>query len=235
MKSIGIIVVFVQFITFSLKAQTYLKMGFIAGPTVSWASSSSEVSDGFFTVGRGGLAIGPVLTLHVEEHFFARFAPTYSRQNFALRQTSFPAVQTDFRIGLRNLELPLVLGYSGYLGGLTHREYIGAGMQYNLTQSLGTVFSNGAALQTETVSLNQSTVYPVLMAGFEIGNVFKSDGALFFGGAFRYGLQDISSQRHTTPTANVPLLSTYRGIYLGVEITLYLPRFSYWFKREFEY
>jgi hypothetical protein len=235
MKSAGNLILFFLCLSVGLKAQSYLKMGFLAGPTVSWASSNTQLSDGFFAVSRGGLSVGPVLAFHAGEHFFARFAPVYSRQNFAIRQTSFPAVQTDFRIGLRNIELPFVLGYSGFLGGLTHREYIGAGIQYNLSQSLGSVFSNGAGLQTQTEKITQATSYPVIMAGFEIGNVFKSDGALFFGGAFRYGFQDISSQRHTTPSANVPLLTTYNGVYLGIEITLYLPRFSYWFKREFEY
>ena len=109
-----------------------MRLGFTAGPTIGWASGESQLSSRFFIVSRAGFQGGITNSIELGEHFFASASASYSIQSFALRQTSAPAVGVDARFRSHNLEFPIMLGFSGYLGSLRHREFIGAGLQLNL-------------------------------------------------------------------------------------------------------
>jgi hypothetical protein len=221
----------------STYAQTArMRLGFTAGTTVGWAAKDNQLSTNFFAVSRAGFQGGVINTLDVGEHFFSSIGANYSIQSFAMRQTGIAAVGVDARFRTHNFELPLTLGYKGYLGSLLHREYIGAGLQFNLSTAQNVKLSgDSSSYMTYTTSADVKTsAYPVLIAGFEVGSVFGNDAALFFGASFRYGMQTVYNGTLNT-NRFVSQTASYNGSYLGIGITYYLPRYSYWFKREFIY
>ena len=213
-----------------------MRLGFTAGPTVAWASGESQLSSRFFIVSRAGFQGGITNSIELGEHFFASASASYSIQSFALRQTSAPAVGVDARFRSHNLEFPIMLGFSGYLGSLRHREFIGAGLQLNLNYAQNVKLSgdSSSTLNYSTTASQNKSAYPVLIAGFEVGSIFKNDAALYFGATLRYGLQDAYSGSFNAARFSNQV-ATYSGTYLGIGITYYLPRYSYWFKREFIY
>jgi hypothetical protein len=93
---------------------------------------------------------------------------------------------------------------------------------------------SSSTLEYSTTTSQNKSAYPVLIAGFEVGSVFKNDAALYFGTTLRYGLQDVYSGSFNSARFSNQV-ATYSGTYLGIGITYYLPRYSYWFKREFIY
>jgi len=211
-----------------------MRLGFTAGPTVAWASGESQLSSRFFIVSRAGFQGGITNSIELGEHFFASASANYSIQSFALRQTSAQAVGVDARFRSHNLEFPIMLGFSGYLGSLRHREFVGAGLQLNLNYAQNVKLSGDSLFDYYSDVSQIKSSYPVLIAGFEVGSVFKNDAALYFGTTFRYGLQDVYSGRFNSARFSNQI-ATYSGTYLGIGITYYLPRYSYWFKREFIY
>jgi len=213
-----------------------MRLGFTAGPTIGWASGESQLSSRFFIVSRAGFQGGITNSIELGEHFFASASASYSIQSFALRQTSAPAVGVDARFRSHNLEFPIMLGFSGYLGSLRHREFVGAGLQLNLNyrQNVKLSGDSSSTLDYSTTTSQNKSTYPVLIAGFEVGSIFKNDAALYFGATLRYGLQDVYSGSFNAARFSNQL-ATYSGTYLGIGITYYLPRYSYWFKREFIY
>jgi hypothetical protein len=223
------------FLFISLNAQTRLNLGFTAGPIISWGSPDSKFQNDFFKSGKVGYNAGLSLSLQSGEHFFSRISTLYSTQIFAISQTSNINYKIDSRLRFHQLEIPLVVGFTGYIGSLKHREYVGAAMSFNLNTS--TKFIRGDSLPEKDFTLTTDKLnkaFPLLMAGFEIGSVFKNDAALFFGVNFRYGLNSIYSG--TLNSSKYSLQNpSYKGTYVGIEVTYYLPRFSYWFKREFIY
>lgn len=221
----------------SLPAQSYMKLGFTGGPTFSWASSETQLNNNFFEVARAGFSGGVTTSLHAGEHFFARATAGFSKQVFAIRQNSDPRWGVDIRYRSNNIELPFCAGYTGYLGSLIHREYVGGGLMLNINRNSRVELTgdSSAAFLTHQSSTDQSMgSYPFVLAGFEVGARFNNDGALFFGGSFRYGFQPVFKGRFENSRFPVQY-PAYNGAYLGIEVTWYLPRFSYWFKREFTF
>jgi hypothetical protein len=223
------------FLFISLNAQTRLNLGFTAGPIISWGSPDSKFQNDFFKSGKAGYNAGISLTLQGGEHFFSRLSTLYSTQIFAISQTSNINYKIDNRLRFHQFEIPLVVGFTGYIGSLKHREYVGAAMSFNLNTSQK--FTRGDSLPESDFSLKTDKLnkaFPLLMAGFEIGSQFKNDAGLFFGINLRYGLNSIYSGSLNSNRFGYqnPM---YNGTYIGIEVTYYLPRFSYWFKREFIY
>ena len=222
----------------SMNAQTRLNLGFTAGPIISWASNDSKFQNDFFKSGKAGYNAGLSLSIQSGEHFFSRLSTLYSTQIFAISQTSNINYKIDTRLRFNQLEIPLVVGFTGFLGSLKHREYVGAAMSFNLNNSQKFITGDsvtGNDYSLATTKLNKA--FPLLMAGFEIGSQFKNDGGLFFGINLRYGLNSIYSGSLEASQNGIFSIQTpdYRGTYIGIEVTYYLPRFSYWFKREFIY
>jgi len=217
-------------------AQTAMRIGFNLGSTVAWPAPNPDINSGFFTVSRAGFQGGLVNTLTVNDRWIFSLGVNTSVQSFALRQTGLAQYNLDARFKALQLEVPLTVGFTGYLGSLRHREFIGVGLQSNLSLDPKLVL-NGDSTSTLNASITSSSttkIYPVLMAGFEIGSRFENDGGLFFGVCFRYGMQLAYTGSLTTnlfPEQKV----AYNGSYLGFGLTYYLPRYSYWFKREFIY
>ena len=152
-----------------------MRLGFTAGPTIGWASGESQLSSRFFIVSRAGFQGGVTNSIELGEHFFASASANYSIQSFALRQTSAPAVGVDARFRSHNLEFPIMLGFSGFLGSLRHREFVGAGLQLNLNYAQNVKLSGDSSsiLNYNTTTSQNKSVYPVLIAGFEVGSIFK--------------------------------------------------------------
>jgi len=213
-----------------------MRIGFNLGSTVAWPAPNPDINSGFFTVSRAGFQGGLVNTLTVNDRWIFSLGVNTSVQSFALRQTGLAQYNLDARFKALQLEVPLTVGFTGYLGSLRHREFIGVGLQSNLSLDPKLVL-NGDSTSTLNASITSSSttkIYPVLMAGFEIGSRFENDGGLFFGVCFRYGMQLAYTGSLTTnlfPEQKV----AYNGSYLGFGLTYYLPRYSYWFKREFIY
>ncbi|MEX1187717.1 MAG: hypothetical protein WED33_00555 [Bacteroidia bacterium] len=217
-------------------SQSNMRLGFNLGSTVGWPVESSGLNDGFFTVSRAGVQGGIVNTLTVSDRFIASIGANVSLQSFALRQTGNQIYNLDARFKAFQLDIPLNIGFTGYLGSLRHRETIGIGLQSNLSLSNKLVLNGDSTgnIDAKASSALRTSVYPVLMAGFEIGSTFDNDGSIYFGLHFRYGLQEVytaSFNSNVYPTQSV----VYNGTYLGFGLTFYLPRYSYWFKREFIY
>jgi hypothetical protein len=222
--------------SYTLLGQTNMRLGFHAGTTVSWPADISALDNGFFTVSRAGVAGGLLNTLTVSDRFISSIGVNASLQSFALRQTGIDVFNLDVRFKALQLEIPISIGFTGYLGSLKHREVIGIGLQTNLSLNNKIVLNGDSAFALNAIASStiNRTIYPVLMAGFEIGSRFDNDGGLFFGVNFRYGLQEVYSANLST-TVFGPQRVTYNGTYLGLGLTFYLPRYSYWFKREFIY
>ena len=222
---------------FSAMAQSAkMRLGFTAGTTVAWSTGDGQLSNSFFAVSRAGFQGGITNSLELGEHFFMSLSANYSIQSFGLKQTSVAVVGMDARFRAHNLDIPLTLGYSGYLGSLRHREFVGAGLQLNLSTAQNVKLSgdSSSAITYSTKADVKTSAYPVLIAGFEVGSVFKNDAAMYFGATFRYGLQNVY-QGTVSSNRFAPQAASYNGTYLGIGLTYYLPRYSYWFKREFIY
>jgi hypothetical protein len=215
--------------------QTSARLGLTGSPNFSWATSDAQLSNGFFKVTRVGFSGGINATVSVGPRFFMRLATHYSQQSFALRQNSDVAYKTDIRYRIRNLEIPFTFGVSGFLGSLRHREFVGAGLQLSLSKNPRVIISGDSSVNyTYSITDKLVKLYPVLIAGFEVGSQFKNDGGLYFGANFRYGLNEIYQTNFISNHFN-PQPIGYNGTYLGLELTFYFPRFSYWFKRDFTF
>jgi hypothetical protein len=212
------------------------RLGINLGSTVAWPASDAVLDNGFFTVSRAGFQGGLVNTMSINDRWIISIGANTSVQSFALRQTGLPEYSLDARYKALQFEVPITFGFSGYLGSMRHREFIGAAMQSNLALNPKLVLNGDSTAGINAVITTSSTskVYPVLLAGFEIGTRFDNDGAMFFGVCFRYGMQEAYTG---TLTTNIfpDQKTVYNGSYLGFGLTYYLPRYSYWFKREFIY
>jgi hypothetical protein len=213
-----------------------MRPGIVLGSSVAWPADVSGLNSGHFTVSRAGFQGGLVNTATFADRLILTFGINANIQSFAVRQTGVDKFRFDSRFRAINLEIPLQLGFTGYLGSLRHRELLGVSLQTNVSSQPKIVEEgdSSAAIQAMATTSFTSKVYPVLTAAFEIGSEFENDGALFFGVCFRYGLQEVSNSEVSSlafPTQRV----TYNGTYLGFGLTYYLPRYSYWFKREFIY
>jgi hypothetical protein len=229
----GILILLLAGVSF---AQSAMRGGITLGSSVAWPADVAGLNSGFFTVSRAGYQGGLVNTLTYADRLVIRFGVNANMQSYAIRQTGIDKYRFDARIRSLNLEIPLQVGFTGYLGSLRHREMIGAALQTNLSASSKLV-SQGDSVSVigpeGSVSVNK-VVYPVITAAFEIGSEFDNDGALFFGACIRYGFQEVT--RAAVNTSFFPLQQTgYNGTYLGFGLTYYFPRYSYWFKREFIY
>lgn len=219
-----------------LGAQTFVRMGLTGGPNFNWPVKL-ESSDGYFGVTRASFQGGLIASLQAGPHFFSKVSVLYNRQSFIARNRSQADSSFDVRYMLHGLEIPLVIGFSGNLGSLRHREFVGASLVNNLSWSAK---AEGTGIQEAENSVLpfskgfSNNPYPVLMAGFEVGSVFNSDAALFFGATFRYGLDNVFTS--TIQSANfAPQQVYFGGTGVSIDITWYFPRFSYWFKREFTF
>ena len=228
--------VFCAVLVNAVKSQTAMHLGLNAGTTVSWPADISQLSDEFFTVSRAGFQGGIINTLTISDRLILSLGVNASLQSFALRQTGEAAYNLDARFKAFQLDVPFQVGFTGYLGSLRHRALLGVGLQTNLSYSNKLVFNgdSSSTINLEAISTGSLSVYPVLNAAFEIGSEFNNDAALFFGICFRYGLQEAYSATLNS-TRYIPQTVTYNGTYLGFGLTYYLPRYSYWFKREFIY
>lgn len=236
MKRFLLLLLVVLPFTASIAQSAKMRLGFTAGPTLAWTSANTNISTNFFTVGRAGVQLGVTNSLELGEHFFSSVSALYSLQSFGLKQTGIPSFGIDARFKSNNLEFPLMLGSCGYLGSLRHREFVGAGLQLNLSnvQTVKLSGDSSTVLTYTTQATSLSNVNPVFIAGFEVGSIFKNDAAMYFGATFRYATTDVYQGQFTSNRFPVQL-PTYNGTYLSFNITYYLPRYSYWFKREFIY
>jgi hypothetical protein len=220
----------------SLSGQIYMKPGIVAGPSFTWVNGNAGLRDGFFGVTRTAFNAGICNSLQVGSHFFSKISVLYSMQNFAIRQTGIPEWRTDVRYRISRLEIPLVAGSSGFIGNLRHREYLGAALSIRMGER-SRVTASGDSVSSYTYStqdLEKTQSVVLLLAGFEVGTTFKNDASVYFGGVIRWGLNqmyggEFESNRFMTQDVR------FKGSYAGLEITLYFPRYAYWFKREFTY
>jgi hypothetical protein len=225
-----------SFVLHSSKAQVALRGGFSAGPTFILMENDQKLSNGFFTSTRAGANAGLNLSMQAGEHFWSRVGVNYNRLNFSLKQNTSNDYRIDFRYGLNNLEIPLQLGVTGYLGSLKHREYLGVAFVNRLGRDIKTTITgdSSAVYAYATPESVVRTSYLAFVAGLEVGTEFKNDAGLFFGLSMRYNPETQYSSSFNTTVYGNQLAST-KGNYLMLEVTYYLPRFSYWFKRDFTF
>lgn len=219
-----------------LQAQIKLNPGFTAGPSFCLMEDGTGLSQDFFTSTRAGFNAGLSLTLESGEHFWAKTGAQFNRLNFSMKQNRASDFKVDFKYGLNNLDFPLQVGFSGYLGSLRHREYIGLAYVNRLGRSFKPSVSGDSAL-VYTYTLTETAAkasYLTYLAGFEIGSEFDNDASLYFGISLRYNADTRFSTTFNSARFNAQTAAT-RGNYLMLEVTYYLPRFSYWFKRDFTY
>jgi len=219
-----------------VQAQIALRGGISAGPTFILMEENQQLNNGFFTSTRAGANLGLNLSMQSGEHFWSRVGVNYNRLNFSMKQNTSAEYRIDFRYGLNNLEIPLQVGVTGYLGSLKHREYLGVAYVNRLGRDFKTTISGDSA-SVYAYSTPESVVkssYLAFVAGLEVGTEFKNDAGLFFGLSMRYNPETQYSSSFNTSVFGNQLAST-KGNYLMLEITYYLPRFSYWFKRDFTY
>jgi hypothetical protein len=218
------------------QAQVAFRGGFSAGPSFILMENDQQLNNGFFTSTRAGINAGLNLSMQAGEHFWSRVGVNYNRLNFSLKQNTSTQYRIDFRYGLNNLEIPLQFGVTGYLGSLKHREYLGIAYVNRLGRDFKTSVSGDSA-SVYAFATPESVVkssYLAFIAGLEVGTEFKNDAGLFFGLSMRYNPETQYSSSFNTAVFGNQLAST-KGNYLMLEITYYLPRFSYWFKRDFTY
>jgi hypothetical protein len=218
------------------QAQIALRGGFTAGPSFILMENDQQLSNGFFTSTRAGINAGLNLSMQAGEHFWSRVGANYNRLNFSLKQNTSSNYQVDFRYGLNNLEIPLQIGVTGYLGSLKHREYIGVAYVNRLGRDVKRSITgdSAAAYAFATPESVIKSSYLAFVAGIEVGTEFKNDAGLFFGLTMRYNPETQYSSSFNTSVFGNQLAST-KGNYLMLEVTYYLPRFSFWFKRDFTY
>jgi hypothetical protein len=229
-------VIVFSFALLSLKAQVAFRGGFSAGPSFILMENDQKLTNGFFTSTRAGVNAGLNLSMQAGEHFWSRVGVNYNRLNFSMKQNTSNEYRIDFRYGLNNLEIPLQLGVTGYLGSLKHREYLGVAFVNRLGRDIKTTITGDSA-NVYSYATPESAVkssYLAFVAGLEVGTEFKNDAGLFFGLSMRYNPETQYSSSFNTTVFGNQLAST-KGNYLMLEVTYYLPRFSYWFKRDFTY
>lgn len=220
----------------STQAQVAARWGFAAGPAFGLTNSAQTLNASFFTATRTGFSAGTHVAVTAGERFFSRAGVNYNQLNLALRQNVNYNYKIDIRWNLRQIEVPVVAGFSGYLGSLRHREYlgvaysipIGSGQSLNLTGDSASVLSNSM------VELQRSKGYLTGIAGVEFGTVFENDGALFFGLSARWNAATQHAIAFDSNRFDRQIAAT-NGNFVMLEITYYLPRFSYWMKRDFTY
>lgn len=219
-----------------IQAQVAFRGGFSAGPSFILMENEQKLSNGFFTSTRAGVNAGLNLSMQAGEHFWSRVGVNYNRLNFSLKQNTSNDYRIDFRYGLNNIEIPLQLGVTGYLGSLKHREYLGVAFVNRLGRDMKTTITGDSA-SVYSYATPESAVkssYLAFVAGLEVGTEFKNDAGLFFGLSMRYNPETQYSGGFNTAIYGNQIAST-KGNYLMLEVTYYLPRFSYWFKRDFTY
>jgi hypothetical protein len=220
----------------SLQAQFKLNPGFSVGPSFCLMEEGTGLTEGFFTSTRAGINAGLSLSLEAGEHFWAKTGAQFNRLNFSFKQNTATDYRVDFKYGLNNLDIPLQVGFSGYLGSLRHREYLGVAFVSRLGRSFKPTFT-GDSILSHTYSFTDSPAkasYLTYVAGFEIGSEFDNDASIYFGLSLRYN-PDTRYSSTFNSSRFLPQTASTRGNYLMLEITYYLPRFSYWFKRDFTY
>jgi hypothetical protein len=221
---------------FPLQAQVALRGGFTGGPSFILMENDQQLNNGFFTSTRAGINAGLNLSMQAGEHFWSRVGVNYNRLNYSLKQNTSNDYRIDFRYGLNNLEIPLQVGVTGYLGSLKHREYIGVAYVNRLGRDVKTSITGDSAT-AYAYATPESVIkssYLAFVAGLEVGTEFKNDAGLFFGLTMRYNPETQYSSSFNTSVFGNQLAST-KGNYLMLEVTYYLPRFSFWFKRDFTY
>ena len=218
------------------EAQVTGRLGFSAGPTFGLTDDDQVLSQSFFTASRAGVQGGINGSFTFGERIWSRVDVNYSRLNFAFRQNANANFGVDMRWGMSNLELPVKIGFGGFLGSLRHREFIGLAYTLPLAfqADLELTGDSAAAWKPQIIQQYQSKGYLSYMAGMEIGTEFDNDGALFFGLSFRWNPQQQYSFHFDSQRFN-PQVAATNGNFVMLEITYYLPRFSYWFKRDFTY
>lgn len=224
------------FFTNILAGQVYMKLGVAAGPLFSWPSGSSKLSGDFFGVTRASYHGGICNTIQFGEHFFGKVAANYSRQIFSIRQTKNPGYRTNIDLNFSRLELPISFGLSGFFGTLRHREYIGMAISSKIRnkESIDVSGDSSADYKATFENIRVSPAFLVFLAGFEIGTTFKNDASLYFGGSIRLGKRNVYSGQLSTSIFQ-DQYPEYKGTYASFELTYYLPRYSYWIKKEFTY
>jgi hypothetical protein len=221
----------------TLDAQIRLRPGISFGPNFALLPGNNQAfSEGFFTSGKVGITGGINLSMQVGEHFWARVGTNYARTNFVFKRTSAIDLRVENGFKFNALEFPLQFGFTGYLGSLKHREYIGVG--YNaLLRSSSSLGVGGDSMAVYTYTTEESIVKKSFLSfncGIEVGSEFNNDGSIFFGLAMRYNPE--TQYQYNFRTAGYPeQILRSNANFVMLEITYYFPRFSYWFKRDFTY
>ena len=221
----------------SLQAQIRLRPGMSFGPNFSLPAGGEQTfSDGFFTSGKVGITGGVNLSLQAGEHFWSRIGTNYARTNFLFRRTSATDLRVENSFKFNAIEIPLQVGFTGYLGSLKHREYVGVGFN-SLLRSSASLGVGGDSAAVYTYTTEEPLVkksYLNFNFGIEVGSEFDNDGSIFFGLAMRYNPE--TQYQYTFRAGNFPKqILRSNANFVMLEITYYFPRFSYWFKRDFTY
>jgi hypothetical protein len=221
----------------SLQAQIRLRPGMSFGPNFSLPAGGEQTfSDGFFTSGKVGITGGVNLSLQAGEHFWSRIGTNYARTNFLFRRTSATDLRVENSFKFNAIEIPLQVGFTGYLGSLKHREYVGVGFN-SLLRSSASLGVGGDSAAVYTYTTEEPVVknsYLNFNFGIEVGSEFDNDGSIFFGLAMRYNPE--TQYQYTFRAGNFPKqILRSNANFVMLEITYYFPRFSYWFKRDFTY
>jgi hypothetical protein len=238
MKKFGILIfTSLLFSLQALHAQVSFRPSLSLGPSFSVLSNSkNDLNNGFFTSGKAGLQVGAGGTVGLSDRLFIRSGANYSRQSFSFKKNNAADLDVDFTFSRQHLELPLLFGFSGYLGSLLHREFVGLSYNMLLSDNLSTDISGDSTSGSEfTVNINdKKSSFLNYTLGFEVGSSFKNDGAIFFGLSYRFS--PTSQYGGVFKTDNYPQQAfSWNGNYALLEITYYFPRVSYWFKRDFTY
>jgi hypothetical protein len=238
MKKFVVLFLTLSLITFKgLIAQVSFRPSLSLGPSFSILSNSkNELNNGFFTSGKAGLQIGAGGSMGLSDRLFLRGGVNYSRQSFSFKKNNATDLAVDFTFSRQHLELPVLVGFSGYLGSLLHREFIGVSYNMLLGDNLSTKISGDSTAGAEfTVNINDKKAsFLNYLVGFEVGSSFNNDGAIFFGLSYRFSPVDqYGGLFKANPYPEQKF--GWNGNYALLEITYYFPRVSYWFKRDFTY
>ncbi len=221
----------------SLNAQIRVRPGMSFGPNFSLPAGGEQTfSDGFFTSGKVGITGGVNLSLQAGEHFWSRIGTNYARTNFLFRRTSATDLRVENSFKFNAIEIPLQVGFTGYLGSLKHREYVGVGFN-SLLRSSASLGVGGDSAAVYTYTTEEPLVkksYLNFNFGIEVGSEFDNDGSIFFGLAMRYNPETQYQYNFRTGSFPEQILRSNAN-FVMLEITYYFPRFSYWFRRDFTY
>lgn len=220
-----------------LLAQIRLRPGMSFGPNFSLPAGGEQTfSDGFFTSGKVGITGGLNLSMQAGEHFWSRIGTNFARTNFLFRRTSATDLRVENSFKFNAIEIPLQIGFTGYLGSLKHREYVGVGFN-SLLRSSASLGVGGDSAAVYTYVTEEPVVkksYVNFNFGIEVGSEFNNDGSIFFGLAMRYNPE--TQYQYNFRAASYPQqILRSNANFVMLEITYYFPRFSYWFKRDFTY